>query len=324
MGLFGALLLALYLGNASWRGSPAADFAVIAHRGVHQTFSHEGLGREDCTATRIHPPTHGFIENTLPSIRQAFRLGAGMVEIDIHPTADGEFAVFHDWTLDCRTQGRGVTRRQTMAHLRTLDVGYGYTADGGRTFPLRGRGVGMMPTLAEVLAAFPDGRFLINIKSNDPTEADRLHLYLSAREIDEARLEVMGAPRPIERLRALRPSMRMATKPQMKACLKSYAVHGWRGHVPDSCRDTIVGVPANHGWLLWGWPDLFLERMQSANSRVVLWSRADLATQEIEGFETPESLSVLPQGWRGGLFTDRIERIAPAIASRRAAAAAPN
>ena len=33
-----------------------------------------------------------------------------MIEIDVHPTTDGQFAVFHDWTLDCRTNGAGVTR----------------------------------------------------------------------------------------------------------------------------------------------------------------------------------------------------------------------
>ena len=96
--------------------------------------------------------------------------GADIVEFDIHPTTDGHFAVFHDWTVDCRTEGRGVTREHTLAQLKALDVGYGYTADGGKTFPFRGRGVGLMPSLDEVLDAFPGRRFLINIKSNDPAE----------------------------------------------------------------------------------------------------------------------------------------------------------
>ncbi|MFX8106630.1 hypothetical protein ABTK92_20190, partial [Acinetobacter baumannii] len=62
----------------------------------------------------------------------------------------------------------------TLSDLKRLDIGYDYTADGGKTFPLRGKGVGLMPTLDEVLTAFPDRRFLIHIKSNDPAEADRL------------------------------------------------------------------------------------------------------------------------------------------------------
>ena len=88
-------------------------------------------------------------------MRAGFAAGADIVELDVHPTTDGEFAVFHDWTLDCRTDGQGVTREHSMAYLKKLDIGHGYTADGGKTFPFRGKGIGLMPTLAEVLEAFP-------------------------------------------------------------------------------------------------------------------------------------------------------------------------
>ena len=116
---------------------------LLAHRGLAQTFTREDLERDTCTATRINPPEHAFIENTLPSMEAAFAAGADVVEFDVHPTTDGQFAVFHDWTLDCRTEGNGKTRDHAMADLKRLDVGYGYTADGGKTFPLRGKGVGL-------------------------------------------------------------------------------------------------------------------------------------------------------------------------------------
>src|SRR5690606_35068950 len=88
------------------------------------------------------------------------------------PTTDGHLAVMHDWTLDCRTEGSGETRSHDLAYLKTLDLGYGYTPDDGRTFPLRGSGVGMMPELEEVFAAFPEGRFIVNYKSNEAREGD--------------------------------------------------------------------------------------------------------------------------------------------------------
>ncbi|MGO7874202.1 glycerophosphodiester phosphodiesterase, partial [Rhizobium leguminosarum] len=72
-----------------------------------------------------------------------------------------------------------VTREHSMADMRKLDIGYGYTADGGKTFPFRGRGIGMMPTLAEVLSSFPDRRFLINVKSRDPSEGEKLAAVLN-------------------------------------------------------------------------------------------------------------------------------------------------
>ena len=95
------------------------------------------------------------------------RAGADIVELDVHPTSDGQFAVFHDWTLDCRSDGRGVTRERSLAELKQLDVGHGYTADGGKSFPLRGTGIGLLPSLDEVLGAFPDNRFLSGITSFD-------------------------------------------------------------------------------------------------------------------------------------------------------------
>src|SRR5690606_8815876 len=116
----------VYVWNASWRvAPPAGETRIIAHRGVHQTFSREGLTNDTCTAERIHPPTHGFLENTIPSMRAAFAAGADIVELDVHPTTDGHLAVMHDWTVDCRTEGTGETRSHDLASLKSLDVGYG-------------------------------------------------------------------------------------------------------------------------------------------------------------------------------------------------------
>lgn len=125
-------ILGLYLGNAAWLvPSNAEQRLLVAHRGLHQTYSPVGVGDQDCTAIIIDLPIHDYLENTLPSIQAAIELGADIVEIDIHPTTDGEFVVFHDWTLDCRTDGTGVVRRHDTAYLKSLDIGYGYTADGG-------------------------------------------------------------------------------------------------------------------------------------------------------------------------------------------------
>ena len=98
---------------------------LLAHRGLHQIYRCDGLTADTCTARRILSPEHPYLENTLASMEAAFRAGADIVELDIHPTADGHFAVFHDWTVDCRTEGKGVTRQHTLAALKALDIGYG-------------------------------------------------------------------------------------------------------------------------------------------------------------------------------------------------------
>jgi glycerophosphoryl diester phosphodiesterase len=78
---FGAVVAGLYGVNNSWSAKPTGRLTILAHRGVHQTYAKEGLTRDSCTATRIDPPTTPLIENTLPSMREAFRLGADAVEI---------------------------------------------------------------------------------------------------------------------------------------------------------------------------------------------------------------------------------------------------
>ena len=110
LGLFVAVV---YLVNASWiAGVPKGEMSLLAHRGVHQTYHREGLTNTTCTAERIDPPAHAFIENTIPSIQAAIEAGADIIELDIKLTTDSEIVVFHDETLDCRTDGTGKTHHQ--------------------------------------------------------------------------------------------------------------------------------------------------------------------------------------------------------------------
>jgi len=76
-GVIALLCVSVYLNNASWL-APAASTrgSLIAHRGVHQTFTSEGLTNEFCTATMIYLPEHEYIENSIASIAEAFRVGA--------------------------------------------------------------------------------------------------------------------------------------------------------------------------------------------------------------------------------------------------------
>jgi glycerophosphoryl diester phosphodiesterase len=320
--VLGAIALAagaIALINAPFLGRPSGELILLSHRGVHQDYRREGLTNETCTAERIYPVEHDFIENTLPSIQAAFGAGADIIEIDVHPTTDGEFAVFHDWTVDCRTEGEGVTRELTMAYLRTLDLGYGYTADGGQTFPLRGKGVGMMSSLSEVLAAFPNGRFLINFKSNDPGEGDLILAYIDAIGADEYRRLAFYGAAPADRVHELRPNLRVTGRRRLMQCAKSYVLTGWFGRIGEPCRNTIVFVPSNYGWLAWGYPNLLLRRMQSANTEVMIVGPIRQGERPgIGGIDDAETFNSVPQGWRGGVVTDRIELIGPIAAERRA------
>ena len=246
-------------------------------------------------------------------MRAAFEYGADIVELDIHPTKDGQFAVFHDWTLDCRTDGSGVTREKTMEELKKLDIGYGYTADGGKTYPFRGKGIGLMPTLDEVLSTFPDRSLLIHIKSDDPQEgvllADRLPNFLPSdwsvwrcmAETGRSRnwktpsrashhvhglAETMPAPIRGDRMDRDRPG-----------CLQ-------RNSAPHS---------GEYAAWLWGWPNRFLSRMEQAGTRIILVKYVDGFSG---GFDRPEDLKDLPKDYSGGIWTNRIDRIAPLLKTK--------
>ena len=289
---------------------------LLAHRGTAQRFDERDLKNDTCTAARMLPPTHDFLENTIRSMRAGFEAGADIVEIDVHPTTDGEFAVFHDWTLDCRTDRRGITREHAMAELKLLDIGYGYTADNGKTFPFRGKGIGQMPTLSEALADFPDKRLLINVKSRDPSEGEKLAAVLTALPVERRRLiMVYGGDEPIEVIRRLMPDIRTISRATIKSCLVRYIGYGWAGMVPRACANAMVLVPINVAPWLWGWPDRFLNRMAAANSAVFVlgpYSGGEFSS----GVDTPELLQRLPEKYSGGIWTNEIETIAP-LARRR-------
>lgn len=147
------LLIALYAGLELTAPSAAAlpffegdGLMVIAHQG----------------GARLRPG------NTLASFSYAVELGADVLEMDIHSTADGVIVVSHDDTVDRTTNGSGRIQEMSLAELKELDAGYDWTDDEGQTFPFRGQGI-TVPTLEEVFTAFPDMRMNIEIKQQSPS-----------------------------------------------------------------------------------------------------------------------------------------------------------
>lgn len=308
------VLLLLTILNASWiAGKPLGGIRLIAHRGVAQQFDREGLGRNDCTATRIEQPVHDFLENTIRSIQAARQMGADMVEIDIAPTADGQMAVFHDWTLDCRTEGKGEVRAATMAQLKQLDPGYGYTADGGKTFPLRGKQKGGIPTLQEVLQAAGSTPLLFNFKSKDPAEADQLARELAAARRDPVKLRdgFYGHSGPIDRIRKIYPDAWAWSIDGAKKCSKDYVLKGWTSVVPESCRNGTIVIPTNYQWLYWGWPNRLIKRMDKVGARVLVVG--PYGSEIGMGLSLPEQLGEVPNSFKGYIWVEDIWTVGPAL-----------
>jgi len=62
-------------------------------------------------------------ENTLPAFESAIARGADGVELDVHPTLDGELVVHHFYNLGTTDDGEGLVCEHTLAELKALDSG---------------------------------------------------------------------------------------------------------------------------------------------------------------------------------------------------------
>jgi glycerophosphoryl diester phosphodiesterase len=102
-------------------------------------------------------------ENTLAAINEAFGVGAGMVEVDIHLSRDGVPVVVHDESVDRTTNGKGLVAQLTLAELKTLDAGF------WKSPKYAGEKI---PTLGEVLlAAKGKGLILLDLKVDNMAAA---------------------------------------------------------------------------------------------------------------------------------------------------------
>jgi glycerophosphoryl diester phosphodiesterase len=133
---------------------------VIAHRG-----------------NSVHAP-----ENTIEAFQQAVALGADGMEFDVRLTGDGHAIVIHDATVERTTNGTGLVAQMTLAQIRALDAGARFVAHNEGGTPYAGRGI-VVPTLQEVLDAFPSVPCIVEIKSPDASaEVRRIILEARAQE----------------------------------------------------------------------------------------------------------------------------------------------
>jgi glycerophosphoryl diester phosphodiesterase len=108
-------------------------------------------------------------ENCVEAFAQALADGATALELDVHCTRDGELVVIHD-PDGARTAG-ATERVQdlTLAQVKRWDVGNGFVApDGSRPHAGQGHTV---PTLSEVLEAFPEVPMSVDLKPKRPALA---------------------------------------------------------------------------------------------------------------------------------------------------------
>ena len=117
--------------------------------------------------------------STLFAMRQAVAAGAEALELDVHMTADGVLVVCHDATVDRTTEGHGAIAALTIDEVQALDNAYWWVpgsvvdheADES-AYVHRGKAEDdadfRIPTLVEVLEAFPSTFLNLDIKQTAP------------------------------------------------------------------------------------------------------------------------------------------------------------
>jgi glycerophosphoryl diester phosphodiesterase len=107
-------------------------------------------------------------ENTMVAFERGLSFGCDGLELDVHLSSDGVVVVIHDRTLERTTDAMGPVGALRASELARVDAGYRFAVDGA--FPFRGRAIGV-PTLEQVLRAFPDARVIIEMKQGEPALA---------------------------------------------------------------------------------------------------------------------------------------------------------
>jgi len=157
--------------------APAQAARWLDRRVINMT--HQGGERE-------HP------SGTMYALRESLALGADTLELDVQPTRDGTLMVLHDQSVKRTTGVDRSVYEMTRAEVQRLDAAFNFVPGRGTVaglkadaYPLRGVRTGhrppplgyrpddfRIPTLEEVLRAFPNVPMNIEIKGRSDSDTD--------------------------------------------------------------------------------------------------------------------------------------------------------
>lgn len=106
-------------------------------------------------------------ENTTLAWANAVKLGADMVEMDVHRCRTGELVIMHDATVDRTTNGKGKVSELTFDEIRALQANF------RKGKPIPGCPAVKVPTFDEAIESIPkDAKVWINCHCADNTAVE--------------------------------------------------------------------------------------------------------------------------------------------------------
>jgi glycerophosphoryl diester phosphodiesterase len=232
-----------------------------------------------------HPEIEG-LENTLAAFRHAVSLGYDYLETDVHVTKDGALLAFHDDVLDRVTDRIGAIADLTVAEIREARIA-------GRE---------EIPTFGQLLDAFPDARFNIDIKSAGAAKV--LAEVIEAHDLWDRVLVGSFSPGRIREFRQL-------TGGRVPTAAHLWEIVAFRLLPSARLADRLAGrdfvafqVPHRRHGLRVVTPGL-VRRAHAAGKQVHVWTVDD-----------PDEMRLLLDRGVDGLFTDRTDLLKDVLVAR--------
>lgn len=257
--------------------TPRTGFAYLDKGPGLLAFAHRGGA--------FHPEIEG-LENTLAAFEHAVALGYRMLETDVHLTSDGVLLAFHDSVLDRVTDSRGSIAELTLADVRRARVA-------GREH---------VPTLAELVDAFPQVRFNIDIKAEAAVAP--LAAFVDERGLHDRVLIGSFSPGRLDRFRRLTGGRVPTSASPPEVVAFRFLPSGRLADLVTRRRVAALQVPRRRGRFTLVTAG-FVRRAHRAGKHVHVWTVDD-----------PREMRELIDLGVDGLFTDRTDLLRDVLVER--------
>lgn len=249
----------------------AAGFPFLDHDGPI-AMAHRGGA--------LHPDNVGY-ENSMHAFTHAVGLGYRYLETDLHATSDGVVVAFHDHRLDRVTDRSGEIARLPWSEVSKARI----------------NGHEPIPLLSDVLDAWPDVRFNLDVKADNGVEpAAELLRKLDA--VDRVCVSSFSQPRLARIRRLLGERLATGFGPQEIIRLRYLPMR------PVRTAGACVQIPEVYGRIKVLTPAL-LRRAHAAGRQVHVWTVDD-----------PAAMHRLLDAGVDGLITDRTDLLRDVLIER--------
>lgn len=215
-------------------------------------------------------------ENTEAAFRHATQLGYSYLETDVHLSSDGVLVAFHDDDLDRVTDSAGPIADRTWEQIQQARIG----------------GVHPIPSLLELLEAFPNARFNIDLKA--PGTAAALAHFVDKHRLHDRVLVGSFHSKRIKEFRRLSRGQ-VATSASQTEIMAFMMLPARLAAWVTGAKMNALQVPHRHRGITVVSPRL-IRRAHAAGAQVHVWTIDD----------PNEMLELLAMGV-DGLMTDRTD-----------------